>query len=339
MSPFSRIDGTVERLEGAPPAPDRSDWMARARAGRTSCVLRRILTALVVLACTASARGAFDPTRPGKFAVGVTTATAVDESRGDRTLPTEIWYPAKRTGRDVKPLPRRHALVLIAHGLCGSRLYYDYLATHLASHGFVVSAPDLGGVTRAACDAGQLVLRPGDLASDLSFVARTLHDRAGPLGRWARHVRGRSTGLVGNSLGGLAVVEAARMDPSFTTIVGLAPAVNAGAAAPFVGRAPRRAWMVMGATGDDLVSFSGWTQPFFDGLPPPAFLVRFTGGAHTGFSDENPATTPDPRQAQHDATTRYATPFLLRYLAQKNRFARFLRPSDDGAVALIARTK
>jgi dienelactone hydrolase len=300
---------------------------------------RRTTTVLLVLAFATSALGAPDLTRPGKLAVGVTTADAVDESRGSRTLPTEIWYPARRSGRDAEPLRRRHPLVLIAHGLCGSRLYYDYLAPHIASHGFVVAAPDFTGATRAACDSGQLRLSIPDLPLDLSFVARELHDPAGPLGKWARHVRGTATGLVGNSLGGIAVVEAARTDPSFTAIVGLAPAVNAAAAAPLVGLTPPRAWMVMGATGDDLVSFTGWTLPFFEALPAPAFLVRFTGGSHTGFSDENPDTEPDPRQAQHDATKRYATPFLLRYLAHRNGLARRLRPSDDGIVALIARPR
>jgi len=300
---------------------------------------RRAMTALLVLALGTSAPGALDPTRPGRLAVGVTTADAVDGSRGNRRLPVEIWYPARRTGRDAEPVRRRHPLVLIAHGLCGSRLYYDYLATHLASHGFVVAAPDFAGVTRAACDAGQRAPSIRDLALDLSFVARQLHEARGSLETWARHVRGTTTGLVGNSLGGIAVVEAARMDSAFTAIVGLAPAVSGAAASPLVGLTPRRAWMIMGATGDDLVSFSGLTQPFFEGLPAPAFLLRFTGGSHTGFSDENPEIIPDPREAQHDATKRYATPFLLKYLAHKNMFARLLRPADDGSVALIARPK
>jgi dienelactone hydrolase len=297
------------------------------------------VASLIVLAVAASAQSAPDPTRPGKLAVGVTTVDAVDGGRGNRTLPTEIWYPARRTGRDVEPLARRYPLVLIAHGLCGSRLYYDYLAPHLASYGFVVAAPDFTGITRAACDAGQVTATIEDLPLDLAFVGHELHDATGPLGKWARHVRGIPTGLVGNSLGGIAVVTAARMDASFTVIVGLAPAVNADAAPPLVDLAPRRAWMMMGATGDDLVSFTGWTQPFFEELPAPAFLVRFTGGSHTGFSDENPETNPDPRQAQHDATKRYATPFLLKYLAHKNKFARQLRSGDDGNVALIARPK
>jgi dienelactone hydrolase len=299
---------------------------------------RRAAVALMVALATRAA-GAPDPTRPGKLAVGVTTVDAVDAGRGNRTLPTEIWYPARRAGRDVEALARRYPLVLIAHGLCGSRLYYDYLATHLTSYGFVVAAPDFTGVTRAACDAGQVTATIEDLPLDLSFVARELHDGAGPLGQWARHVRGARTGLVGNSLGGIAVVAATRMDASFTVIVGLAPAVNAAAAPPLVDLVPRRAWMIMGATGDDLVSFTGWTQPFFELLPPPAFLVRFTGGSHTGFSDENPETEPDPRQAQHDATTRHATPFLLKYLAHKGRFARWLRSSDDGSVAVVARPR
>jgi predicted dienelactone hydrolase len=299
---------------------------------------RQAMASLLVLALGSGVSGSPDPIEPGRLAVGVTTADAVDPSRGNRQLAIEIWYPAKRSGRDVEPVRRRHPLVLIAHGLCGSRLYYDYLAPHLASHGFVVAAPDFTGATRAACDAG-LVFNIADLSLDLSFVAGELHDAAGPLGGWARHVRGNKTGLVGNSLGGIAVVEAARMNPTFTAIVGMAPAVSAAAAPPLAGLRPRRAWMVMGATGDDLVSFTNFTQPFFEALPAPAFLMRFTGGSHTGFSDENPETDPDPRQAQHDATLRYATPFLLKYLAHKNKFGRRLRPSDDGSVALIARPK
>lgn len=301
--------------------------------------MRRTVIALLVIALATGTSAAADPTRPGRLAVGVTTAATVDAARENRPLVVEVWYPARRAGRDAEALRRRRPLVLIAHGLCGSRLYYDYLATHLASHGFVVAAPDFTGVTRAACDVGPPSLNIGDLSRDLSLVARELHDVAGPFGRWARRVRGGPTGLVGNSLGGIAAVDAARTDPTFTAIVGLAPAVTAAAAPLLADLTPRRAWMIMGATGDDLVSFTAWTQPFFEALPAPAFLVRFTGGSHTGFSDENPDTQPDPRQAQHDATLRFATPFLIRYLAHGRKFARHLRSTDDGAVALIARPK
>ena len=49
----------------------------------------------------------------------------------------------------------------------------------------------------------------------------------------------------------------------------------------------------------------------------------------------NPTLVPAP----HDVAKRYATPFLLKYLAKKNKFGRRLRPADDGVAALIARPK
>jgi dienelactone hydrolase len=296
--------------------------------------MRSVVALSILLTLAPPALAAADLTRAGKLRVGVTTVTAVDTSRGNRSLPTELWYPARRAGRDATPLPRKYPLVIIAHGLCGSRLYYDYLAPHLASWGFVVAAPDLTGFTRADCDAGRSASFD-DLPLDLSFVCRDLHDVAGPLGTWAQHVRGIATALVGNSLGGLAAVHAVEIDPSFTAIVGLAAAAPPTLAAPLADL--HRAWILMGATGDDTVSFTSWTEPFFEQLGPPSFLVRFTGGSHTGFSDENPETEPDPRQAQHDVAKRYATLFLLKYLAQKPKYGRRLRPTDDGVAALIAR--
>src|SRR5262245_21190423 len=96
-------------------------WIGRTREDRSHPVRRLTWIALLGLALVTSASGAPNPTRPGKLAVGVTTVDAVDTSRGNRTLPTEIWYPARHAGRDVEPL-RSYPLILIAHGYCGSRL-------------------------------------------------------------------------------------------------------------------------------------------------------------------------------------------------------------------------
>src|SRR5512147_1094799 len=140
--------------------------------------MRHVVAVSILLALAPPALAASDLTRPGKLRVGVTTVTAVDTSRGNRTLTTELWYPARRAGRDAAPLPRKYPLVIVAHGLCGSRLYYDYLAPHLASWGFIVAAPDLRGFTSADCHDGAGSF--DDLALDLSFVCRDLHDVAGP---------------------------------------------------------------------------------------------------------------------------------------------------------------
>jgi dienelactone hydrolase len=82
------------------------------------------------------------PTRT--FPVGVRT---VPLARGDRPLPTTVWYPA--TSGPVGAIARRKAaaaagrfpLVLFSHGLSGIPQRYAGLAQAWASAGFVVAAP------------------------------------------------------------------------------------------------------------------------------------------------------------------------------------------------------
>jgi predicted dienelactone hydrolase len=293
---------------------------------------------VVLLGIAPLARAAADPAKTGPLRVGVATEDVVDHDRG-RTLTTEIWYPAKKAGRDAEPLPRAFPLILMAHGNCGSRTNYEYLTTQLASRGFVVAAPDFPGLTAgSACDFS--LTSPDDMPTDLSFVCATLHDTGGPLAKYAVHVRGVPTGVVGHSLGGFAVVKAAEVDPAFTAVVPLAPAPIGGPEAEkFVGLDPPRALLVMGGTADATVPFDTLTQPFFDGLPAPSFLVRITGGTHSGFTDVDASLTPEALLAQETIVRRYATAFFTRYLAHKKKFAKYVKTADTAAVVVTARPK
>jgi alpha-beta hydrolase superfamily lysophospholipase len=295
--------------------------------------------AFLVLFAVASVAGAApaDLAKPGKFPVGVATIQSFDTAR-NRILTSELWYPAKTAGRDATIRKGTFPLVMMAHGFCGSRLNYQYLTTHLASHGFIVAAPDFAGLTHADCEPGPPTGTPDDQPYDLSFVCRDLHNLNGRQVDWAKHVRGSPTGLVGHSLGGAAVIGAARIDEFFTNVVMLAPAATASTADGLDELTPR-AWMVMGGTADALVSFTEWTQPFWDAAPTPKFLVKIEGGTHGGFSDSDSSVSPQALQAQQDTVKRSATALLNRYLALKPKFAKKLRSSDSGGVALTAKLK
>jgi predicted dienelactone hydrolase len=300
-------------------------------------MLRTLLLGLVLAFVTVGAEAA-DPAKAGRFKVGVATVDAVDTSRG-RTIPTDIWYPARSAGRDAELLPKAFPLVLMAHGFCGSRTNYEYLTTHLASHGFIVAATDFIGITRGACDAGQVTDGVDDMALDLWYVCRTLHDVTGPLATYAQRVYGIPTGLVGHSLGGAAVIDATPLDPAFTATVTLAPAATAADAPPLVGLTPKRAWLVMGGTADTLVSFTELTEPFFAGLPTPSYLVRITDGTHGGFSDADSRLSPEALAAQQAIVKRYATAFFVKHLVKKKKFGRRLRDADNGSVLVEARPR
>ena len=219
--------------------------------------------AFVLLFGAATVAGAApaDLAKPGKFPVGVATIQSFDTAR-NRIITSELWYPTKTAGRDATIRKGAFPLVMMAHGICGSRLNYEYLTAHLASQGFIVAAPDFPGVTQADCNPGPADGAIEKMPYDLSFVCRDLHNLTGRLADWAKHVRGSPTGMIGHSLGGAAAVAAARIDEFFTNVVTLAPAVGAQNADGLDELTPR-AWMVMGGTADELVSFTDFTQPFW----------------------------------------------------------------------------
>jgi fermentation-respiration switch protein FrsA (DUF1100 family) len=78
------------------------------------------------------------------FPVGVRTVTF---ARGDRLLPTTVWYPADRGNvgalarRGVTAAGGRFPLVIFSHGLSGIPQRYAGLAQAWAAAGFVVAAP------------------------------------------------------------------------------------------------------------------------------------------------------------------------------------------------------
>jgi predicted dienelactone hydrolase len=78
--------------------------------------------------------------------------TWTDAARGDRAVPVKIYYPSDLSA----PAP----VVIVSHGLGGSREGYAYLGEHLASHGYIAVH-----VTHAGSDTDALRAALGDAAA------------------------------------------------------------------------------------------------------------------------------------------------------------------------------
>ncbi len=297
--------------------------------------MRLVCLLTLLLAPIAFAAPALDPGVGGPLPVGVTTLTLTDAARA-RTLVTEVWYPAVSAGRDAELHHGRDALVLVAHGHCGSRTNYEFLTEHLASWGFVVAAPDIPMFCLSDGPLGDVVHDP---ARDYQFLDATFFSGEGETAPFRRILRRRAqrTGIVGHSLAGLSLVDAAETQVVFAAVLGLAPAVGATQGSSYAAaivsrpRGRRPAVMAMGGTADTTVSFTGLTQPFFDPLPPPAFLLKIVGGTHSGFTDHDSLLSPAALARQQLLVRRYATAFLSRYVARRGRFGRFLTAVDATA--------
>ena len=140
-----------------------------------------VLCALALSACGSD--GTPDYTEPGRASVGVATTSLTDSSRG-RTLPVEIWYPIASSGaasdvidfetdtdrrdalspllddspaecvatttnatRDASAIAGEYPVVLYSHCYTCTRWSAHAVMERLASHGFVVVAPDHEGDT------------------------------------------------------------------------------------------------------------------------------------------------------------------------------------------------
>jgi predicted dienelactone hydrolase len=114
------------------------------------------------------------PSSLGGYPVGVTSLTVADPTR-DRELAVEVWYPAARASSDdpvvyrvkaagttfarLRSVAHAHRnveaareagpcpVVVLSHGAGSSRFANASLAEVLASHGYVVAAPDHAGHT------------------------------------------------------------------------------------------------------------------------------------------------------------------------------------------------
>lgn len=184
----------------------------------------------------------------GPFPIGVTTVELVDLEREGRPLPLEVWYPAihdteafterydleagglrlaiiaspndavRDAPVDASAGPR--PLIVFSHGNGGVRLQSVFLTEYLASHGFVVAAPDHTGNTMGDLmfgnedfpdyDTGQAAL---DRPVDVTFIIDELLERVDEvLPLLSGSIDGERIGVTGHSFGGytsLAVAGAA----------------------------------------------------------------------------------------------------------------------------------
>jgi dienelactone hydrolase len=110
------------------------------------------------------------------YAVGWRTLAL---QRGDRPLPTTIWYPAAGLpggvlSRDAAPALGRFPLVLLSHGLGGQPEGFGDIATALAGDGFVVAAPAYPYTKKgsSAFDRNDVRNQPADGAFVLDEIAK-----------------------------------------------------------------------------------------------------------------------------------------------------------------------
>ncbi|MCO4770622.1 MAG: hypothetical protein KDA24_11380 [Deltaproteobacteria bacterium] len=271
----------------------------------------------------------------GPYQVGATTIENVDE-RG-KWMVMEVWYPAVPVeGEEFAPYPglnlgndayrdpawdlrgAPYPVVVFSHGFGGVRFQSSYLTTWLASHGFVVIAPDHEFSTLFDLDQSLITQvaaeRPRDVAVAVDLVDARLpgsldltdgYSIVGhSFGAWTSLVVGggqvdpqsmidwcaeNDTSGCGffedNDVEEIEDISQAVPDPRAKVAVALAPGLHYSFGPGGVGLANNVPTLVQGGTRDADMSYEAEIRPVAAALPATSHLASFTDGAHFGFSD------------------------------------------------------
>ena len=254
----------------------------------------------------------YDPFAQGPFPVGMRGGEVSDAARPGRALPYEVWYP----DRDERQRGARRPLVVASHSSGGHKRQLAYLCAHLASHGYVVAAPDHVGST--AADAAERARRAArndvlSAAARDALIARMIADRVPDLrltistllgsamGELSRSIDPERIGLVGWSFGGWSVLATPEVDQRVGAVAAFAPA---GASNPLPGILPVTltfAWkrkvptLLLAAEQDRSISLSG-LEELYARVPSSKAMFVLSGADHGHFAD--PVVDPGPTTAE-----------------------------------------
>lgn len=285
---------------------------------RKVCLSLLLLTATGVNADAEHGRPFFFPSAPGPYAVGYETYDITDSARDGRTLSLDVWYPARRidtkgaAGAEyfvapdafgLEPLPARFAkvgvpiaprnvkrLVVFSHGNESFSSQSIALTETLASHGYVVVAPNHTGNTLFnPSDPFEIaaINRVGDVGFVIDHIMARNTDAQDP---FYQKIDPDNVGVTGHSFGGFTTVAAAvgyegiGGDPRVSAIAPIAGVIE-GAFTPEQLATIDIPVLLLGGTDDQRVPIEGNDYAYENLVGvKPVHQVNVIGANHEQFA-------------------------------------------------------
>jgi dienelactone hydrolase len=273
---------------------------------------------------------AYDPCERGPFPVGVRTFVMEDGSREGRRLEVEVWYPGTEDarGKDLDPETQAkkplavgqmkgkitqaavsdvalrgdsgpYPLLVFSHGHAGFRFQSTFFTTHVASHGYIVAAPDHAGNTffevmrlrKTEDQIRNLVNSRKDRPRDMSFILDQLLDSGTEAGQlFLPVIDTEKIGMSGHSFGGYTTLAVARHDARLKLLLPMAPPPEAEIPL-FAYDEGELEWgreiptLLMAAEFDSLINYQQ-LRGLFEKIPCPKQILTLKNADHFHFCDE-----------------------------------------------------
>lgn len=258
------------------------------RRGRRAGALLGGLFALAVLFAPAQATAPsqgynssnHDLQLAGPYAVGSQTVSVTRVLSGSSgSFGARLYFPATPTGGAYNPAGAPYPAIVFAHGFQQVYTRYASLLEHLASRGYFVLAIDTQNSLFPNHNTYALEVRDG-----MTYFDRV---NANPASPWFQQVASGGYGLVGHSMGGGAVIQAAGFDDRVGALAALAPAqLSSGGADAIAAAATISAptALIVGSA-DTVVPTGTNAQPMYANVPTARQLLNIEGADHCDFQD------------------------------------------------------
>ncbi|MBX7254766.1 MAG: dienelactone hydrolase family protein [Candidatus Hydrogenedentes bacterium] len=254
--------------------------------------------------------------------------------------------------RDARVRDGRFPLIVFSHGNGGLRTQSPFLCEHLASHGYIVVAPDHTGNCAATVVGEEVVIFNEDMRKqsevdrpkDVSFLIDTMiRFSKGGDSRFLGRIDAEHIGVTGHSFGGYTSTLVADADPRVKAI------------APITGVAKSRTnyncpVLVVVATEDKTIKAEGNDRArlYYEESKGPHYLVEFKNAGHFSFTcmyyfkpdfgdgvgqgeriTNGEPITYLPMETVYRLTNGYVTAFFGRELKNIGAYEEFLQSNPD----------
>jgi pimeloyl-ACP methyl ester carboxylesterase len=211
-------------------------------------------------------------------------AAGLDPGEELADLPTGSYRGAP-LHPDAPPMP----VLVFSHGFSSNRFQNYTMAGYLASHGYLVVAPDhiCNSVVTLTPDEAVVIhplSTPFSLAQrkgDMQFLMDVFADD--PPEMFAGRLAANQIGIWGHSFGGITVAETIKIDARPGAVLQLAAFAFPFLPVPDDETAPSMYYW--GKQDKWMHPFRAWHDKFVDEMPPPKYQLEFFDTGHFAFSD------------------------------------------------------
>ncbi len=218
-----------------------------------------------------------------QYQIGHTTITYIDASRSNRSIATEIYYPALTAGNNTTAASGQFPVIVFGHGFVMAWSAYQNIWEHYTSLGYILVFPK----TESA-----LTVDHQDFGWDLQYLVTKMQQEGQNASSILFNSIATETALMGHSMGGGSAFLAADSlsangNVNFKTLIGLAPAESStnGVSSIASAASVAKPSLVFSGNGDGVTPPIDHHIPMYNGLSSSCkAFVNILGGGHCYFA-------------------------------------------------------